>query len=267
LHWPSSVALVLVGCNQFFGNAPAHDIDAAFFDATIDALPTCPTGGAPSYSRDFFQLAVDDCHSIQVAGGDMLALCGQNVAAYPAYGPIGHVLDAAPALAVQGQFEARLSRDGQRASFVVPAGTGLASVVVFHRSGASWVRDPDIVTAGDSLLGASEISNGPNAHVLVAYKNSLHELEEQAGAWIDIAIHAVLVTGISSAGPHLSGDALRLWFTDGPTYYFDRSELDLTFTARGTIAGSEGLEDMDLTDDCGLMYFPTLSRIWVTHPI
>jgi hypothetical protein len=266
LRWASSVALVLAGCNQVFGNAPVHGIDAAFFDAAIDALPTCPTGAAPSYSRDFFQLVVDDCASVTVAGGNMLALCGEGVGTTPAYGPIGDMLVAAPQLAVHAQFEPRLSRDGQRASFVVPVGGNLASLVVFHRSGSSWISDPDIVTGG-SITGASEISNGPNARVLVGYADGLHELEEQGGTWTDIATHALGFSGTEVQGPHLSGDAMRVWFTKGPAAsYFDRSELDVTFTARGTIAGSEGLDDADLTDDCGLMYFATLSRIWVAHP-
>ena len=266
MRWASSVALVLAGCNQVFGNAPVHGIDAAFFDATIDALPTCPTGAAPSYSRDFFQLVVDDCSSITVAGGNMLALCGENASASPAYGPIGDVLVAAPALAAQGQYELRLSHDGQRVSFVVPVGGNLASLLVFHRSGSSWISDPDIVTGG-SITGASEISNGPNARVLVEYADGLHELEEQGGTWTDIATHALELFANEIAGPHLSGDAMRVWFTNGTTaYYFDRSELDATFTAHGTIGGSEGLFDADLTEDCGLMYFATLSRIWVAHP-
>jgi len=262
LRWESSVALVLAGCNQVFGNAPVHDIDAAFFDATLDALPTCPTGTPPSYSRDFFQLVVDDCASVTVAGGNMLALCGVGSNSYPAYGPIGDVLVAAPALAVHAPSKARLSRDGQRASFVVPAGSNLASLVVFHRSGSSWVRDADIAT-DVALTGASEISNGPNARVLLGYADGMHELEEQDGAWTDIATHML---GNNIVGPHLSGDAMRVWFTNGPTSYFDRSELDVTFAAQGTIAGAEGLDDADLTDDCGLMYFATLSRIWVAHP-
>ena len=262
----SSVALVLAGCNQVFGNAPVHDIDAAFFDATIDAMPTCPIGAAPSYSREFFQLVVDDCASITVADGNMLGLCGEGTSATPAYGPIGDMLVAAPELAVHAQYEPRLSRDGQRASFIVPLGSNLANLAVFHRSGSSWVSDPDIVTGG-SITGASEISNGPDARVLVAFTDGLHELEEQGGAWTDIATHALGFTGTDVQGPHLSGDAMRVWFTSGPsTSYFDRTELDVTFTGRGTIAGSEGLVDADVTDDCGLMYFATLSRIWVAHP-
>ena len=262
MRWESSVALVLAGCNQVFGNAPVHGIDAAFFDATLDALPTCPTGAAPSYSRDFFQLVVDDCASITVAGGNMLALCRAGNNSYPAYGPIGDVLVAAPALAGPAQHEPRLSRDGQRASFFVPAGGNLASLVVFHRSGSSWVRDADIAT-DVALTGASEISNGPNARVLLGYADGLHELEEQDGAWTDIATH---ILGSNIVAPHLSGDAMRVWFTNKQTNYFERSELDVTFAAQGTIAGSEGLADADLTDDCGLMYFATLSRIWVAHP-
>jgi hypothetical protein len=266
LRWASSVALVLAGCNQVFGNAPVHDIDAAFFDATLDALPTCPTGAAPSYSRNFFQLVIDDCASVTVADGNMLAMCGEGMSTTPAYGPIGDILVAAPELAVHSQFEPRLSRDGQRASFMVSLGSGLANLVVFHRSGSSWVSDPDIVTGG-SITGASEISNGPNARMLVAYADGLHELEEQDGAWTDIATHVLGFTGTDVQGPHLSGDAMRVWFTGGPsTSYFDRSELDVTFTPRGAIAGSEGINDADLTDDCGLMYFATLSRIWVARP-
>ena len=266
MRLPSSAALVLAGCNQVFGNAPVRGIDAAFFDATIDALPTCPTGAAPSYSRDFFQLVVDDCVSITVAGRNMLALCGENAGSpAPSYGATGDMLVAAPELAVQAQYEPRLSRDGQRASFVVPAGGNLASLVVFHRSGSSWVRDADIAT-DVAFTGASEISNGPNARVLLAYVDGLHELEEQDGAWTDIATHMLGFSGTNIGGPHLSGDAMRVWFTNGQTFYFDRSELDVTFAARGTIAGSEGLDDADLTDDCGLMYFATLSRIWVAHP-
>lgn len=265
MHWASSAVLVLAGCNQVFGNASVNGVDAAFFDATIDALPTCPTGAAPTYSRDFFQLVVDDCSSITVTGGNMLALCGPNGGTTPAFGPIRDVLVAVPELAIQAQFEARLSHDGQRASFMVPM-NNLASLAVFHRSGASWVSDPDIVTGG-AITGASEISNGPNPRVLVQFGDGLHELEEQNGAWTDIATHAVQVLGNNLAGPHLSGDGLRLWFTNKQiTYYFDRSALDATFTSRGTIIGSEGLDDTDLTDDCGVMYFATLSRIWIAHP-
>jgi hypothetical protein len=262
LRWASSVALALAGCNQVFGNAPVHDIDAAFFDATVDAQPTCPIGGAPSFSRDFFQLVVDDCASITVADGNMLALCGQNSDSFPAYGPIGEPLVPTPALAVAGQREARLSRDGQRVSFVVES-TGRLQVL--RRSDSSWVNDPDILT-GAPITGASEISNGPNARVLVSYTDGLHELVEQGGTWTDVATHTLGLSGVID-GSHLSGDALRVWFTlELTTYYFDRSALDVTFTARGAIAGAEGLDDADLTDDCGLMYFDTLSRIWVAHP-
>jgi hypothetical protein len=262
LRWASSVALVLAGCNQVFGNAPVQGIDAAFFDATIDAMPTCPIGAAPSYSRDFFQLLVEDCASITVADGNMLALCGVNSQSYPSYGPIGEALVPEPSLLVTFQSEARLSRDGQRVSFVLVS-TG--RLLLFHRSGSSWVNDPDIVT-GAPISGASEISNGPNARVLVSYADGLHELVEQGGTWTDVATH-VLEPSFVVTGPHLSGDALRVWFsTEKSTYYFDRSALDVTFTPRGTIGGAEGLDDADLTDDCGLMYFATLERIWVAHP-
>ena len=265
MRWPSSVALVVAGCNQVFGSAPVHGIDAAFFDATIDALPTCPTGTAPAFSRDFFQLVVDDCDSVTVADGNMLALCGVGSTSVPAYGPIGDVLVVETALVVHDQHEARLSRDGQRASFMIPGTGNLRSLAVFHRSGASWIRDSNIVTDVD-LRGASEISNGPNARVLLGYADGVHELEEQGATWIDIATQPLGFSGTDVAGPHLSGDAKRAWVTNGPTFFFDRFGLDDAFVARGTIGGSEGLLDADLTDDCGLMYFAALSRIWVAHP-
>jgi hypothetical protein len=255
--------LALAACNQVFGNANVHGFDAPFYDASIDARPTCPVGSVPGFSRDFFQLAVDPCTSITVAGTDMLAICSNLLV----YGGLGSNLATVPELP-SGGYAPRLAHDGRRMSMIVPLpSTNLRSVVVFHHTGETWFRDPDIATDVAAIEGASEISNGPDARVLVAYGDGVHELDEQSGSWIDVGTHAIAYASESYNGLHLSGDALHGWFSNGAIgYFFDRPSLDSAFVIDGVIAGSDGIEDLDLTDDCGLMYFGALDRIWVAHP-
>jgi hypothetical protein len=253
--------LALAACNQVFGNANVHGFDAPFYDAPIDARPTCPVGSPPGFSRDFFQLTVDPCTSITVAGTDMLAVCNNFVA----YGGIGSNLTTVPELALGGSTP-RLAHDGQRMAMIVPQPfTSLKSVVVFHHSGETWLRDPDIATNVPAIAGISEISNGPDARILVAYGDGLHELDEQSGGWIDVGIHEIAYESYN--GLHLSGDALHGWFSNGAmAYYFDRPSLDSEFVNDGVIAGSDGIADLALTEDCGLSYFGALDRIWIAHP-
>ena len=260
----ASSLVVLAGCNQVFGSSEVSRFDAQIFDA-VDAATSCPAG-APSFSRDFDQLVVVTCDSLTVAGEMMLGLCGTGANRGVRYGPIGSDLVDQPDLLLNTQFQPRLSHDGQRVSFGLTDMQG-TTFYVFHLAGASWVRDANIVTDVAMSHTASEISNGPNARVLVQLGDGVHEFSERNG-WVDLGLTSLTLTPFAVDELHLSADALRAWYFTSPEVdYFDRADLASAFTPHGKIGGTNGILDLAMREDCGEIFFSASNRIWTSQRI
>ncbi len=268
----SAALLVLVGCNQVFGTAQVRRTDAAYFDAAPDAPFACPaTGTVPAFSRQFRQIAPQDCTSYtgSTVTHTAVAACRQDVGPpLLAAGELGGKLAVQPELTsmLGALYTPRLSADGDRISALDKQPGGVA-VALFHLEAGTWVRDPDIAAA-PLIVAASELSHGPRAHLLIAYTpDDVRELEDQGdGTWLEVGMGRATFGQIANTeGIHLSGDALRAWYDDGGPTLFDRPDRDSVFTRRDRFGGSNGIGDAFMTDDCGSLYFSTLSSIWVAQ--
>ncbi|MFT3695505.1 MAG: hypothetical protein QM831_20385 [Kofleriaceae bacterium] len=267
MRWAVSV-VALAACNDAFGLHAGHRVDAAYFDAGIDARAACPTDHPPAYSRDFDQVVVENCSELSIGGRYAAALCANNELRF---GELDAMLSPDPAFTATDPGSAltvpRLSPDGATLVANDPLGTNnLYDVVQFHRNGTSWTRGTPIISSIAAGAITSEIST--DGRILVELgPGHVHEyVRGNDDSWTDAGIRLELAESPTPiSGVHLMPDALHAYRTPvgGPTQWFVRDSVDQIFALQGVVDGTTEVEDPVIADGCGALYFFTLGRLWV----
>lgn len=259
---------MLVGCNQILGTTSVERRDGSVFDAHLDAATTCTD--LPSFSRGFIQVVPQNCvsYTISASTRTAAALCNVGGAVRSIEtGPLDMALVPAVGFPQNTFTNIRLSADGARITLIYTSvsTTTMWHAGTFHRDGDHWAAGPDILVLPMQIQSVSEITNGPNAHVLVELgSGEVRELEEQTDdSWLEVARDVAPPAGFQS-GQHLSGDGLHTWgpFGGNGLTLLSRAGLGVPFTRVGLMPGTNGLLDGFLTDDCGALYFSTLDNVW-----
>lgn len=266
-HRSSLLVVVLAACNRLLGLPEVAQRDGAFYDAHIDAPFTCPDFGTlPRFAHDkVVQVSQQDCFDFSTSDDGMHALATCHSASgidTTSEGVPGMPLRPTPglqAVADEGYLYPRLAPEGNLATIVHKTLT-TAEAIVVRRDDAGWSTVATLMP-GVRVTSASELSRGPNAHVIVDVDGFLHELVDSGAGWEDRNTFQ-LSTYLSFL--QLSADGLRIWWNSSDAVqYADRPTLDATFVERGAIPGTELFNLGFITPDCGEIYFWALDRVWV----
>ena len=268
--------LALCGCNQIFGLPETHErpaVDAAYFDAPLDAPYACPsTGTTPTFLRPLHQVIQQHCTDYMISSSAQvaMALCTtSNYDVVAARGLIDGMLDPVSGFE-DASFELqrlRLAPEGDEviATYYSVAMTRYEFRTYRRQPDESWTRGPDVATE-PSYFEFSAPSRRPDRRVLrTAADNHLHELaQDAAGAWSEVASFLPSDLGVSYPGaPRLSADGLRLLMVDsGAVVYTDRPSIDAPFRHAEPLAGVPMVLDPYLTDDCSRIYFSGLDSVF-----
>lgn len=266
----SLVIAVVTGCNQLYGLEAAHGIDAAYFDAPIDAPFRCPAFGQPlRFSTRFQQTVLQDCvrYTVSLRADRALALCnGSQVSE----GTVDGVLTPALGLPSTGIVNVQLGPDGDLA-VVTTADPGRIHRLA-HRTAQGWALEPTTIDTGRSFTALSTPTRGPSIRVIALANDGLHELVLDPGQpWRDVATHtfsSLHVITISNGDMNLSADGLRLVFAaasvDGTGLLLsDRPSIDAPFSPSRLLDPVEFLGGGFVTEDCERLYFSSLGSVWV----
>lgn len=268
----SSVLVVLVAsCNQLYGLDATQRIDAAYFDAPIDAPFRCPAFGQPlRFSTKFQQAVLQDCthYSVSLRANRALAVCDASQITEgtvdgtltPAIGlPIGTVKNP----------DVQLGPDGDLA--VIASGAPVRTFQLAHRTESGWVLEPTTIDTGQPFLAISTPTRGPSIRVLALAADGLHELVLDPGqAWRDVGTHtrqSLRIINITNGYLNLSADGLRLVFAaaslDGTGLLLsDRASIGAPFSPARLLAPVDFLGSGFVTEDCERLYFSSLGSVW-----
>lgn len=259
------LVLLVCGCNQVFGLRDTRVVDAAYFDAPVDAPFACPPSGTALHvSPIVHQLDVLLCKDFIVAGDRAAGWCADLDAGAPQIfeGPREGPLAVAAGIGA-GYSQPRLSPDGSEllVYYATTMGVGLA---LFDRgSDGTWTLDPDPtipIIAGDRI---GTMARGPTGdRVIIRSNDGLgHEWEHEGHAWNEIRTHSSSDLGVGSfLQLNMTPDGLHAIVQgSGPLYVVDRTAPGQPFHAAAPIDGLAELGDVVMTDDCGRFYFEALN--------
>ncbi|HSD88266.1 MAG TPA: hypothetical protein VLB44_12150 [Kofleriaceae bacterium] len=285
--WRLLLLLATCACNQVFGLRETQVVDAAYYDAPIDAPFRCPDlGGAPPlYSRLVHQVVTQDCWDytfstnpdIPIAvgfcanAGTGTRVLEESPVDEDGMHPIAE-LAPVPAVRVIDQF--RLAPEGDEAYARVTA-TSTATLSRFRRSSTgAWSKDADLtipIMVLDSVGSVTRRSLGPRL-IVQRYDRTFHEyVPDGTGAWMDVQSYAPTAFGLTlPSDPRITPDGLRMIFTANSglfttsTYFTDRASVSEAFGPPRLLADVSIALTPVMTEDCARLYFTALgSVLWV----
>jgi len=269
----------LGGCNQVFGLHDTSAHDAAFFDAPIDAPPSCPSiGMAPRFSPTVHQVIPQNCvfytasADTNVAAAYCLdldaiadgAIDGSLTAAAFAPPPTAR-LDM-PRLTPEGD-EMWVRRGGTTPGFAVYRRTGPHAWSFAYATAIPRNAPDDVITA--------PTRQGPNGRRVLRLAFGEFTLYEYIVDGTGAVTPGPSVTntqlGVTYMQfPNLSADGLRLVFAGAPisnpsvtvTMYADRASVDAPFSPAQLLTAAPVVFDPFLTEDCARLYTNGLGSIF-----
>jgi hypothetical protein len=273
-----SAAMLCVGCNQVWNLSPTIQVDAAQFDAPLDAPHACPDIGAdpPRFSLLLHQQIDQDCetYAISEAAGRAIGLC--MVGGFPVVleGTVDQPLQPAPGLPASNLFVAYrrplLAPEGDRAFIEFYDETnGLDELQSYRRTPTgTWIQDAGSVPGSPRVTAPTR---GPRPHLLqLASSTLLVELvEDPAGVWSTVASHDLPSLGVTNVNAMwLAPDGTRLVLqvsdqgpSTGHLAYLDRVQLGAPFSRARTMS-APNVPNWFITSDCGRMYIPGLHAVF-----
>jgi hypothetical protein len=273
-----AVLVALAGCNNIFDLRSTQQIDAAYFDAPLDAPFACPAiGAAPAFSSFLHQHVLQDCTGYAITQtGRAVASC-RTAAGGPQgiyEGVVDEPLQPAAGLppiqseGFDGYDYPRPSPDGQRLLIRhVDYNTGNADLSYYQRAGNAWSALPPPPFAGH--LAASTIAMGPTGyHVLVVESNFLAWTEwiDEGGLWRAGPTHSSTVFGLHEIDAlSMTSDGLRaILLSRDPSqmFYADRSAIGDAFSAAQAMPTLPVNGDAFMTADCARVYLSGLGYVF-----
>lgn len=280
-----------------FGIKDTKQVDAAYFDAPIDAPFQCPAIGSDlQMSGVLHQEFLQNCLSYNFAPtGFAVGLCPADRAGsgYQTYvmatgtvggGPLG----AAPGLPdryySQGsafdEWDAALpSPDASRIygaheHYDFPTATAYYELVRFVRQpDASWLPAGTVVTPANNLVAYSTVFSGPTGDRFLFIDASAATItewhEDGTGGWAQGSAHPYADLGVVNlSAPSVTSDGLRMVFEGtriGQQFteplYSDRASLAGWFRPAAPLVGAPYSYDLQVTDDCARVYTTGLGSV------
>lgn len=262
--------IAVCGCNAVFGLRETAPVDAAYFDAPIDAAPQCPApGGEPLFRPAYVQVPVSQCFSyVPSASGHALARC-QNAMWF---GPANGELRPATFQTTAQLNEPRLAPEGDLAIVSVFPGP---TFELYRRTGDdSWVHERQVIAALPTR-SVSTPSRGPDRRAMVVEFDTDHyqltEIRDTgASPWAvadSYPISALEVTALYSA--NLTADGLRLVFNgnsnagDSGVFQSERPSLSARFGPARLLSTVPSIAETPfMTEDCSRIYFSGLDTVF-----
>jgi hypothetical protein len=265
-------------------NSTRH-IDAAVFDAGVDAAPMCPTPGTPPQFKGSLHQVSDNCvlYTLDEAGTRDAALCTSGVVNEPAVisdgggdGVLSPVTLVPPPASAPDM--PRLSPEGDE--LWVRAGGKI--LVYSHTGDHTWTFARDL---GVSFQDFQESYSPPSRWVagkrrFVATTNTTQLLQEweDDGTTVTMGLQYPSVQEGTSffLFPTLTADGLRLvWSGSFPTdmtaasrtLYADRKTVSDAFSLATNLTTAPVVLDAFLTDDCGRLYTSGLGSIFFAEQL
>jgi hypothetical protein len=280
---------LLTGCNRIFGIAetgqqpPPDAIDAAYFDAPIDAPFACPpTGETPLFSRSLNQIVQTCVEYTATTTGRAVGYC-YGATQQLAEGPVDGELTPIAGFEQSGETHidmARYAPEGDELFVRIWLDSStVGRFVVYRPSGGAFVADHDITLPAsepiDSFARFGAPSLGPTRRMMIRNNSQdYREIEVSAtGASTSIGTYTAGDLGVVSligVPPNMSPDGLRIVFLSADpdlgtiTAYADRATINDRF---GTVRILDGVPRSDapfMTENCGRVYFSALGYVfWV----
>jgi hypothetical protein len=268
--------LLLVGCNAVFGNdrvGSAPNIDAQFFDAPIDAPPTCPSSGSPTFRTELFQVdAPINCVNYSVAENHaMLAVCPGDTAMVLYGGTVTDGLKPAitDLVASAQPLSVRIAPEGDFAIILIfVSGTEETHALRFDPDAHLW-HDLGVIALPLGFT-STPTRAAPDRHMLV-YDISTDQFFDFVGdntTWSQQS--AYTTTGFHSINNpfSLTPDGLRMVANASPivnvvpeVLYGTRPDLASPFTSSTPLDKTGSIAQPALTEDCGELFFLAIDRI------
>ncbi|NVB77163.1 MAG: hypothetical protein HOV81_02105 [Kofleriaceae bacterium] len=270
----------LAGCNSIFDLRPTQQIDAAYFDAPVDAPYACPMlGTAPTFAASLHQYVLQECEGYSVAAnGRAAASCGGMAAgSYRAVyvGEPDQMLQPATGIPLPSAGEAdsydlpRISPDGEKLLVRhIDYDTAVVDMQYFARtSSGSWSMLAAPPFADRPFV--SPLAQGPSGlHVLVAEFDSLTWTEwvEEGAVWRVASTHSQAELALPEIHSiSITSDGLRAIIYGGDPvgmYYSDRPSLESAFSPAQPMPTLPVSFDAFMTADCARVYLSGLGYVF-----
>jgi hypothetical protein len=279
---PWAIGAVLAGCNQFFELRETREVDAAYFDAPLDAPFACPPiGTPPTFGRLVYQATSGRCRQYAVSDTGAIAVC-QDSAGSPdriSEGPVGGDLVTAMGFAA-GDSNPRISPEGDVVlvtRYIPDNPTPRQILSRYQRDAASWSFVGDLPVTIPRLEVPWTISSptrGPDPRMLVRVPGSpnlLRELDVTTGSMLAEYTPTDLGLDGFASGPVLSADGLRFvmsGFRGGEwlLFYGDRPDIGQRFGVLVVLNTLSATNPSHLPDDCSRLYFTGLELALYVRP-
>ena len=277
-----AVVALTCGCNQVFDIRGTAPLDAAYFDAPVDAPFTCTPIGTPppSFARTVQQYIVQECREMTLAeaSGWRAATCTE-----PTFGPAlaapGDAVFTPLAMCAPVGFVAfdqtRIAPEGDEL-FVRRYNSSIGSSVRierYRRVAETWSGPDLIVDPADVDIVIGQPTGGPERRMMAYAGGTYSELEIPAsGMATTVAQYGPADLGITNADQYpanLSADGLRMVFTarlpgvmSQQVLYTDRASRAERFRHAVPLEGVPVVSDTVLTATCDRVYFSALQSIF-----
>ena len=296
MRW-TIVLMTVAACNAIFGIKDTKQIDAAYYDAPIDAPFQCPgIGSNLVMSGVLHQEFAQNCLSYSFTpDGFATGLCPADRAgsAYQVFvmatgtvggGPLGATPGLPDYYTTQGS-----SFDQWLTAFPSPDATHIYGEHEHHdgatnmnhyeidrftrQPDGSWVLTDTPLPSTGFLSAYSTVFTGPTGDrflgVDVLDAAITEWAQDGSGGWVAGAAHAYRDLGVVSiTNPSVTSDGLRMalqgvrigqQFTE--PLYTDRASLSDWFRTVAPLAGGPIAQDIQLTDDCARVYVTGLGSV------
>jgi hypothetical protein len=272
--------LALCACDQVFGLTATRPVDATFFDAPLDAAPTC--NGTPQFSPLLHQAVFQAClyYTTSEARDLAAAACGQG--SYDDYdGAVDQVLSPATFMGGPrpgGPELPRLTPEGDELWGRFQVGPSSAVFSIFTHSGEhqwSYSRDLPITNpAMDDSVGTPTRKVAGVRHFIYWDHTNFQLVEYLYDGTTASLLRSYTPGELASSFvqfPQLSPDGLRLIFTGSlqtdpsntvVTLYTQRATIADVFPPAVVLNTAPVTFDPFLTADCGRLYTSGLGSIF-----
>lgn len=279
MRYRVALLAALAGCNSIFDLRPTQQLDAAYFDAPLDAPYACPMiGSAPAFSAALHQHLLQDCAGYaSAADGTVVASCvtnlGGNRGVYQ--GESGQELQPAAGIPLpdagggDGYDLPRISPDGQRLLVRhVDYNTGVSDFQYYARTTSGTWSALAAPPFADRPF-ASTLATGPTGlHVLVAefISTSWTEWIDEGGTWRMAQTHTGASFGVDPIySIAMTSDGLRaLMSGQSPEtmLYTDRASIEGPFSTAKPMPTLPVSSDAVMTADCARVYLSGLGYVF-----
>jgi len=275
-------AIALQGCNWVYDLRTTELIDAAIYDAPIDAPFECPPiGTQPEFSPLVQQVIPRNCQYFTASPdlGTAAALCDDGTQdGRIETGPSAQELSPAVLSGAPAEFftSVRLTPEGDELWVRRVSGT-FAFVSVYTRvDDQTWLYARDLTAVGtafDDRVSAPTRKVG-GVRRFVQWTFNSFDLREFADDGVTTSlVHAYTAGDLDTnyvLYPNVSSDGLRLVFLGEPrmgpaiavTMYADRATTDQLFSTAAPLRAAPVVLDPFLTEGCGKLYTSGLGSLF-----